>query len=135
MSNHDKVNPVVEINLGTEKIKLTFSLWTLWQIEEKTGKNALDGATWLNPSAKELVTLIWAAWNATDPQITMEQVARKIDFGVIGDISDQLAKAFEVASGEPEKNGATPTATTAPAENADRPIGSNSGQSADSISA
>lgn len=120
MSNHPKLNPVIEIDVGGEKVKLTFNLWTLYKIEEATGKNALDGATWLNPSAKDVISLLWAAWLLHDPKITMEDVAKKIDLVNIGPITEQLGKAFELASGDDnEKNERTPETTPTTPENPD----------------
>lgn len=124
MSNHKKVNPTVEIDLDsgkgdgtTEKVTLKFDLWALMKIEEITGLNALDGATWLRPRAKDVVALLWAAMLHSKPELKIDDVAKRINLNDVGSIVEKLVETFEAAS-PPEdpakKNDAGPETMTTP---------------------
>jgi hypothetical protein len=121
-SNIKKVNPVVEIDLGGEKVLLKFDLWALMKLEEKTGINALDGKAWLNPRAKDLASLLWAAMLHAKPAITIEEVAQKIDLQDVGVIVEKLSETF-ISASAPEDTTKKNEESPAETETTPAPIG------------
>lgn len=97
-SNVEKVNPVTKVKLGDKEVTLKFDLWALLKLEEATGVNALDGKVWLNPRAKDVVALLWAAMLHEQPSLTMEEVAKSIALEDIGSLVESLGATFEKAS-------------------------------------
>lgn len=92
-----KASPDVEIELGGVRRKIVFNMWAFCQLETATGKNALSGEIWEQPSATDIVTLLWAALQQEEPSLTIEEVGRMMPFSKLSAVSDALKSAFESA--------------------------------------
>ena len=79
MSNAEKMNPAVELKLGDKTLKIVFDLWAFCLIEEQTGKNAINGEAFQNPSANDLVTLIWAGVQKHHQELQRKEIAHYMD--------------------------------------------------------
>lgn len=97
MSNIDKVGQGVEIELGGKIRHLVFDMWAFYLLERETGKNALNGELFTQPSATELVTLVWAAVQGSE-KLSMEQVGRMMPFSKLPDITKAIQIAFSHAA-------------------------------------
>ena len=75
MEAAEKVVPEFYIPLFGERRKLSVKFGTLIRFEAKTGRSALNGRVWANPSMTDIVTLFWAALGGEAFGKTVEQVA------------------------------------------------------------
>lgn len=97
MNNIEKVSPGVEIQLGGKTRKLIFNMWAFYLLEKATGKNALAGEVFMNPTATDLLTLVWAALQHEE-KVTIEEVGGMFSLQDIPEISRAIQKAFAQAS-------------------------------------
>jgi hypothetical protein len=103
MSNLDKAVPKVDVTIGGKRRSLVFSLWAFALIEKETGKNTLNGEIFSSVNATELIAIVWAGLQASEPNLTMQEVGSMLDFGDIKDVTDAIGQAFSKAMPEPEK--------------------------------
>ena len=75
MDNAIIAHPEIFITLGEEKMKLVPSFSVFVRFEKATGKNALDPMMWVQPSATDLVTLVWAAIGGEKSGKSISEVA------------------------------------------------------------
>lgn len=75
-------------------------------IEEKTGKNTLDGATWSNMTASTMRVFLWACLLHEDPSLTLEQVGKMLTPASIPAVTEAIQKVMAVSM--PEGGGEGP---------------------------
>lgn len=106
MANAEKVFPSVMIQLGDQEYEAIFNLRAFILLEQKTGKNALTGEIWQNPSMSDIATLLWAAVNSQhdEPVISFAEVGKNLLPSDVGIVTEKLMEAFAAASpGEQKK--------------------------------
>ena len=74
--HHDKVNPEVSLELGGKERKLVFDFWAFSEAERLTGKNYLSDGILNKPGFGEIMHLIWAGLQATEPNMMPKDVGR-----------------------------------------------------------
>lgn len=108
MSNLDKVKPKIEVELGGKKRFLVFDFWAISLIEKETKKNFLTGDLLKEPSATDIIALVWAGLQKDEPKLAMEEVGRMIDFSNLPKVTEAIQKAFLAASPVEESVKKTP---------------------------
>ena len=104
----DKVSPGVEVKIGGKARKLVFNMWAFYLLEKETGKNVLQGEVFSNPTAKDILTLVWAGLQSSE-KISLEDLGKMIDFSNLAEISKAITEAFQQAAvPEGEKKTNTP---------------------------
>lgn len=98
MSNN-AVAPVVKITLDKER-NLLVDLNAMAAFEEATGKSLMRGIDIGSVSMKDYRALIWACLIHEDEKLTVEKVGKMIHAGNMGEISELITKAFELAAPE-----------------------------------
>ena len=96
--NGDKALPDVEAKVGGTVKKLKFTLGSLCRLDQVTGKNALDGETWKEPTTSDLRALLWAALLHENKNLTLEEVGDMISMEEIPEITQAILKAFQRSS-------------------------------------
>ena len=92
----------IPLELDKERhLRMDFN--TLATIEEKTGKNLLQQASWKSLTATDMRAVVWAMLLWEDPELTLEQVGEYIDLENIDYISQQLGKVMELARSTEKK--------------------------------
>lgn len=85
--------PVFEIELDkTRHLKFDFNALAL--AEKETGKNLLQGASWLDMSASDIRAFLWAGLLWEDSALTLEDVGSLIHPGNAGEVGKSLENAF-----------------------------------------
>lgn len=92
-SSLEKVLPEIEIELGGKTRKLTFGFLALCLLEDKTGKNALNGEAFGNISANTVGTLIWAGLQEQE-EIPFKDVLKMMKLQDLQKYSEAIQKAF-----------------------------------------
>lgn len=110
-SNIAKVNPVVSIKLDRER-HLKFGLRAMRAIQEKTGKNPLEGTLWSEekPDVNDFIIFLWAGLLHDDPDITIDQAISLADEHsnlpeLIQTIYDAFARSMPESTEETERDG------------------------------
>lgn len=109
MEHADKAHPGVFTTVFGERHELISNFSTLVIFEAATKKCALDPRTWVNPSATDVVTLIWAALGGESFRrrndkgqaiipVTMEDVAGEIRMAHMGDLKELISVMFKQAA-------------------------------------
>jgi hypothetical protein len=102
MDNAQHALPEAFISLGEDRFKVVPSFAVFCRFEEKTGKNGLDPVLWIQPSATDLVTLVWAAIGGKSSGKTVEQVAELMTGQHLEDVKVLVSSMFKKAE-LPEK--------------------------------
>lgn len=114
MAHLDKASPGISITLtppGSAPVvkHLVFDMWAFSLIEKETGKNALNGELFSNPSAQELLVLIWAGIQH-EGECSLKEVGQAFSIKQLEDYVPAIQKAFEQASGVTSKKNSAPKA-------------------------
>lgn len=107
----------VEVEIGGEKHTLHYSLWSFCKLDELTGKNPLEGASWANVRPNDLLILLWAGLQHEPSVPTVEELGKKIGLDELKNIGPMIQRAFQRAmpptdekksssAPEPQVNGA-----------------------------
>ena len=107
----DKVRPEVPIVLDKER-HLLMDLNAMVSFEEATGKNIMQGIEPDSMTAGDLRALLWACLLHEDGTLKIEDVGKMIHTGNMGELSEKIAQAWEVAS--PEGGESRPLAESPP---------------------
>jgi len=95
----DKVRPGISINLDKER-HLLMDLNAMVSFEEATGKNIMQGIDPNGMTAKDFRALLWACLLHEDEELKIEDVGKMISVENMGELSEKIAQAWEVASPE-----------------------------------
>lgn len=95
----DKVKPEVSITLDKER-HLLMNLNAMVSFEDATGKNIMQGIDPDSMTAKDFRALLWACLLHEDESLKIEDVGRMIHTENMGELSEKIAQAWEVASPE-----------------------------------
>lgn len=87
----------VEVIIDGEKHTLHYSLWSFCKLDEQTGKNPLDGASWSSFRPKDLLVLLWAGLQHEPSVPTIEELGRKLGLKEIKELGPLIQKAFAKA--------------------------------------
>lgn len=98
----DKVKPKIPIKLDKER-HLLMDLNAMVAFEEATGKNIMQGLDADSMTAKDFRALLWACLLHEDESLKIGDVGQMIHAGNMGELSEKIAQAWEVAT--PEKEG------------------------------
>lgn len=98
----NKARPEITLTLSGKDYTGVFSTAAFCALEEKTGLNALDGATWQNINLSTVTVMIWAALRTHHPEITLDFVRDNLDLSDIPNISAKLEEGFLKASPGPQ---------------------------------
>jgi len=93
----DKAVPGVVVTIGGKERRLIFDFWAFFLIEKQTGKNALNGEMFTQPSVSDILTLLWAGLQTTE-KISMEDLGHMINFKDMPVLSEAIKQAFDQAS-------------------------------------
>lgn len=107
-SNAEKAAPGIEITVGGKTHSLKYTLWSFCKIDEVTGKNPLDGATWASVSPKDILVLLWAGLQHEEPPPSLEELGRQISLAEIKDIAPAIQQAFGQSSPTVEEKKSSP---------------------------
>jgi hypothetical protein len=106
MDNANQALPEMFVTLGNEKFSLIPNFATFVRFEKATGKNGLDGMTWVNPSAQDLVTLLWASIGGEKSGKSIDDVAELMSGKHLEDVKRLVTEMFKKAElPEAVKNG------------------------------
>lgn len=97
MDNANLALPELFVTLGTEQIKLIPNFATFVRFEQQTGKNGLDPLTWVNATALDLVTLLWASIGGKKSGKTVEDVAELMSGKHLEDVKRLVQEMFKKA--------------------------------------
>jgi len=97
----DKVRPGIPITLDKARY-LLMDLNAMVSFEEATGKNIMQGLDADSMSAKDFRALLWACLLHENEALKVEDVGKMIRAENMGELSDKIAQAWEVASPEAE---------------------------------
>jgi len=97
MENANQAFPEMFVTLGSEKYRLIPSFATFVRFERATGKSGLDGMTWLNPTAIDLVTLLWASIGGEKSGKTIDEVAEMMSGNHLEDVKKLVQEMFKKA--------------------------------------
>lgn len=97
MEHAEHAIPEMFVSLGDERIKLIPNFSTFCRFEKATGKNGLDPMVWLQPSATDLVTLLWAAMGGEKSGRTIDDVADKMTGKHLEDVKLLIQGMFKKA--------------------------------------
>ena len=95
----NKVKPEVSITLDKER-HLLMNLNAMVSFEEATGKNIMQGMDADSMTAKDFRALLWACLLHEDESLKIEDVGKMIHTENMGELSEKIAQAWEVASPE-----------------------------------
>lgn len=107
----DKVKPAIPIKLDKER-HLLMDLNAMVSFEDATGKNIMQGLDASSMTAKDFRALLWACLLHEDETLKIEDVGKMIHAGNMGELSEKIAQAWEVAS--PEGGDKSPLAESPP---------------------
>lgn len=108
MAGVEKVSPGVDLDIGGKTRKLVFTMRAFMLLEKATGKNALNGEIFGDPSCTDLVTLTWAALQHDPEKPSIDTVADWLEFSDFPKLSAAIQKAFEQATPEKKAEAETP---------------------------
>jgi len=97
----DKVRPGIPIKLDKER-HLLMDLNAMVAFEEATGKNIMQGIDEKSMTAKDFRALLWSCLLHEDESLKLDDVGKMIHAGNMGELSQKIAKAWEVAIPESE---------------------------------
>jgi hypothetical protein len=97
MDNADQALPELFVTLGNEQFKLIPSFATFVRFEKASGKSGLDGMTWVNPTALDLVTLLWASLGGEKSGKTIDEVAELMTGKHLEDVRKLVTEMFKKA--------------------------------------
>ena len=97
-SQADKALPGAEVEIGGKKRRLKYTLYSLCKLDEKTGKNPLDGTMFLDMRPADVVAVLWAGLIHDEPELTTDELAKVVDITELRDVSKEMMKAFAQAS-------------------------------------
>ena len=109
----DKAKPKILIMLD-KKRHLLLDLNAMVAFEDVTGKNLMQGLGANELTAKDFRALLWACLYHEDKDLTIEAVGGMIHSGNLDDITNNLAKAWDVAMPEAEEGEEDPLAIKSP---------------------
>ena len=109
----NKARPEVSIILDKER-HLLLDLNAMCHFENITGKNIMQGLGASELTAKDFRALLWACLYHEDKDLTIEAVGGMIHSGNLDDITNNLAKAWDVAMPEAEEEKEDPLAIKSP---------------------
>lgn len=98
LSKADKALPGVEIIIDGKKRVLKYTLYSLCKLDEKTGKNPLDGGMFSEMRPSDVAAVLWAGLLHEDKNLQMEELAEKIDMLELRDVASSMMKAFVQSS-------------------------------------
>jgi hypothetical protein len=114
MSDTCALNPMVTIQLGGKERHLLITMNSLIAIEEKTGRNVLEGDIIPEKMAlKDVRLLVWAGLLHEEPNLTLEEAGAMIRLDSLATLAAALGTAIKAAL--PESKGDS-------AESGDRPL-------------
>ena len=93
----------IKVTIGGEEHFLRYTLWSFVKIDEATGRNPLEGATWESPRPKDILVLIWAGLQHEQTPPSIEQLGQKISLSQIKELGDQIRVAMAQAIPEEEE--------------------------------
>jgi hypothetical protein len=102
MDNAQHALPETFLVLGEDKFKLVPSFSLFVRFEKASGKNGLDPMLWVNASATDLVTLVWAAIGGEKSGKSIDDVADLMTGQHLGDVQQLVRDMFKKAE-LPEK--------------------------------
>ena len=97
-SKADKALPGVEVEIGGKKFRLKYTLYALCKLDEKTGKNPLDGTMFSAMRPSDVVAVLWAGLLHEKPDADFDELAKSIDLTELRDVSAAMMKAFAQAA-------------------------------------
>lgn len=97
MDNAEQAVPELFVELGSERFNLVANFATFVRFDKATGKNSLDVLTWVNPTALDLVTLVWAAIGGEKSGKTVEQVADLLEGKHVEEVRKLIRGMFKKA--------------------------------------
>lgn len=102
MGRAHPLKPVVDIEL--DKVRhFLINFQALTQIEEITGKNVLDPASFEQMNLHDMRAMVCCALRHEDKTLTVEQVGEMISPSNIPYVMSQMSKAWRVANGVQDK--------------------------------
>jgi hypothetical protein len=107
-SNADKVTSGTEIKLGGQTHFLKYTLWSFCKIDEVTGKNPLDGATWEDVHPKDILVLLWAGLLHEKLALTLEELGERIELHEIKTLAPIIQQAFAQSASAAEEKKSSP---------------------------
>lgn len=93
-SKADKALPGVEVTINGVKRVLKYSLYSLCKLDEKTGKNPLDGNMFAAMRPLDIVAVLWAGLLHEDKNLDIDVLAEQIDIFQLREVSESMMKAF-----------------------------------------
>lgn len=130
--------PVVELELGGTTRQMRFDFRAIAAAEKVCGRNLLLARNWNTLNVGDVIAVVWATCQRTDPELTIEQVGEMIHLGNYNDALTAIGRAWVLATPEPtpgSSRGATSEDGDAPLESPPSSIGSSSGRRRGSPSA
>jgi len=95
----DKVRPEISLTLDKER-HLLMDLNAMVAFEDATGKNIMQGLDADSMTARDFRALLWACLLHEDEALKIEDVGKMIHAGNMGELTEKVAQAWEVASPE-----------------------------------
>lgn len=133
MTNAEKAQGEVEIEVLGEKRKLVFGTLAFCLLEEVTGIDVLAGDLWKSLNTTVTSALLWAGLKVGGLDMSLEDFRKKVPLNQLRELRSAITSGMERAT--PTEKKSENETETAPATNESPPTGSNSGQSEDSTSA
>lgn len=97
-SQADKALPGVEVEIGGKKRTLKYTLYALCKLDEKTGKNPLDGTMFSAMRPSDVVAVLWAGLLHEEPELNADELAKQIDIVQLRAVSEMMMRAFAQAA-------------------------------------
>jgi hypothetical protein len=97
MENANQALPEMFVVLGEQQFKLIPSFATFVRFERATGKSGLDALTWVNPTALDIVTLLWASIGGEKSGKTVDEVADLMSGKHLEDVKKLMQELFKKA--------------------------------------
>jgi len=95
----NKVKSKIPIMLDKER-HLLMNLNAMVSFEEATGKSLFQGIDPKGMTAKDFRALLWACLLHEDESLELKDVGKMIHAGNMGELSEKIAQAWEIASPE-----------------------------------
>jgi hypothetical protein len=97
MDNAELALPELFVTLGGERFALIPSFGTFVRFEKATGKSGLDPLVWMNASASDYVTLLWASIGGEKSGKTVDDVADLMTGKHLEDVRKLVSEMFKKA--------------------------------------
>lgn len=97
MEHAEHALPEFYISLDGKRLGLSPNFSTFVRFEKATGKNGLDPVLWLNPSATDMVTFIWAAVGGEKSGLSIDEVADKASPKHLKEVTKLIEAMFSKA--------------------------------------